>query len=200
VDDTQKLSDKWQIPFFSIWTGQTFSLVGSRVAQFALIWWLTKLTGSATVLATASLAALIPEILLGPLAGVYVDRWNRRMVMIVADGLVALAALWLAYLFWMDAIQIWHVYVIMVVRAVGGQFPLACYALFDFADGAQASPVACGGPQPGAKWRVEHRRPAAGGAGAGVTALARCHADRRRDGGVGHHAAPVCSHPSAPAR
>ena len=122
MDATQKLSDKWQIPFFSIWTGQTFSLVGSKVAQFALIWWLTKLTGSATVLATASLVALVPEIVLGPLAGVYVDRWSRRLVMIVADGMVALAALWLAYLFWVDAIQIWHVYVIMLVRSVGGSF------------------------------------------------------------------------------
>ena len=113
---------KWQIPFFSIWTGQAFSLVGSRVAQFALIWWLTKLTGSATVLATASLAALVPDILLGPLAGAYVDRWNRRIVMIVADSLIALASLWLALLFWTGAIEVWHVYVIMVVRSVGGAF------------------------------------------------------------------------------
>ena len=119
---TRERRPKWQIPFFTIWTGQQFSLVGSRVAQFALVWWLTKLTGSATVLATATMVALIPEIFLGPIAGAYVDRWNRRIVMIVADGLIALASLWLAYLFWMDAMQIWHVYVIMLVRSVGGSF------------------------------------------------------------------------------
>ena len=113
---------KWQIPFFSIWSGQAFSLTGSRVAQFALIWWLTKLTGSATVLATASMVALIPDIVLGPLAGAYVDRWNRRIVMIVADSLIALASLWLAFLFWTGAIEIWHVYLIMVIRSVGGAF------------------------------------------------------------------------------
>jgi len=112
----------WKIPFFTIWTGQAFSLVGSRVVQFALVWWLTQLTGSATVLATASMVAMIPEILLAPLAGAYVDRWNRRVVMIVADGMIALASLWLAYLFWADAVQVWHVYVIMLVRAVGGSF------------------------------------------------------------------------------
>lgn len=122
MDLDRTFSEKWHIPFFSIWTGQAFSLVGSKVAQFALIWWLTKLTGSATVLATASLVGLVPEIVLGPLAGVYVDRWNRRWVMIVADGLIALAALWLAYLFWTEAIQIWHIYVIMLVRSVGGSF------------------------------------------------------------------------------
>ena len=112
----------WKPPFFTIWTGQAFSLIGSRVVQFALVWWLTQLTGSATVLATASMMALLPQILLAPLAGAYVDRWNRRVVMMVADGLIALSLLWLAYLFWVDATQVWHVYVVMLVRAVGGSF------------------------------------------------------------------------------
>jgi MFS transporter, DHA3 family, macrolide efflux protein len=112
----------WKLRFFSIWTGQAFSLLGSRVVQFALVWWLTKLTGSATVLATATLVGLLPEILLAPIAGAYVDRWQRRIVMIVADGLIALASLGLVYLFWIDAVQVWHVYVIMLVRSIGGSF------------------------------------------------------------------------------
>lgn len=105
-----------------MWAGQAISLVGSRVVQFALVWWLTQETGSATVLATATIVALIPEIVLMPFAGAYVDRWNRRLVMIVADGAVALASLLLAYLFWTGSAQIWHVYAIMLVRAVGGSF------------------------------------------------------------------------------
>jgi DHA3 family macrolide efflux protein-like MFS transporter len=117
-----ELETSWKTRFFSIWTGQVFSLVGSKVVQFALIWWLTQLTGSATVLATASMVALIPEILLGPLAGVLVDRWNRRLIMIVADSLIALASLWLAFMYWQEATQVWHVYLIMFVRAVGGSF------------------------------------------------------------------------------
>jgi MFS transporter, DHA3 family, macrolide efflux protein len=112
----------WQVPFFTIWIGQSFSLLGSKVAQFALIWWLTDLTGSATVLAMASLAGLIPGIVLGPLAGAYIDRWNRRYVMIVADFLIAVVSLWLAFLFWADAIQIWHVYVILCIRSLGESF------------------------------------------------------------------------------
>ncbi|MBN1179214.1 MAG: MFS transporter [Anaerolineae bacterium] len=113
---------KWTLPFFSIWSGQQLSLVGSTVAQFALVWWLTKTTGSATVLATATLVALLPDIFLGPIAGAYVDRWNRRVVMILADGLVALAALWLAYLFWTGSLAVWHVYVVMLIRSLGGMF------------------------------------------------------------------------------
>ena len=120
--DTPRPPARWAATFLAIWSGQACSLLGSRVAQFALIWWLTQLTGSATILATASLVALVPEIVLMPIAGVYIDRWNRRIVMIVADGVIALASLWLAYLFWSGAIQYWHVYVIMFVRAVGGSF------------------------------------------------------------------------------
>ena len=124
MKEQSKSQPKWQIPFFTIWTGQALSLVGSTVTQFALIWYLTKTTGSATVLATASLIALLPGIFLGPFIGALIDRWNRRVVMIVADGVIALAILWLAYLFWIDALQVWHIYVIMFIRAVGGGFHL----------------------------------------------------------------------------
>lgn len=113
---------KWQIPFFSIWAGQTFSLIGSRLAQFALVWWLTEITRSATVLATATLVAVLPSVVLGPFAGALVDRWNRRRVMIIADGFVALVSAWLAYLFWTGSMSAWHVYVAMLARALGESF------------------------------------------------------------------------------
>jgi len=110
------------VPFFTIWTGQQLSIIGSQAAQFALVWWLTLETGSATVLATASLVALAPQILLGPLVGALIDRWNRRAVMIAADTFVALVGLWLAYLFWSGTMEVWHVYVAMLARSFGGTF------------------------------------------------------------------------------
>ena len=97
-------------------------MLGSSVAQFALVWYLTDLTGSAVVLATATTMVMLPQIVLGPLAGTYVDRWDRRLVMILADGIIALLALWLAWLFWSGNLAIWHVYVIMVGRSIGGIF------------------------------------------------------------------------------
>jgi DHA3 family macrolide efflux protein-like MFS transporter len=115
-------SPNWTVPFFTIWSGQAFSLLGSRLAQFALVWWLTKETGSATVLASATLVAYIPQVFLGPFVGALVDRWDRRRVMIVADSFIALAAVGLVYLFWADAMQIWHVYLIMLIRSIGGTF------------------------------------------------------------------------------
>lgn len=122
MEDSKKRSDVWQVPFFTIWTGQAFSLVGSRLVQFALVWWLTETTGSATVLATATLVAILPGVILGPFAGALVDRWNRRRVMIVADGFVALVTAWLAYLFWTGSMSVWHVYAAMLARSIGGAF------------------------------------------------------------------------------
>jgi len=109
-------------PFFTIWTGQAFSLLGSALVQFALVWWLTKTTGSATVLAVGTMIAMLPQVFVSPFAGALVDRWNRRAVMIVADGLIALAVVVLAALYALDSVQVWHIYVLMFVRAVGGAF------------------------------------------------------------------------------
>ena len=92
------------------------------MVQFALVWWLTQLTGSATVLATATMVALIPEIFLAPLAGAYVDRWSRRTIMIVADSAIALATVGLSVQFAAGAVKIEHVYLLMFIRAVGGCF------------------------------------------------------------------------------
>jgi DHA3 family macrolide efflux protein-like MFS transporter len=113
---------RWQIPFFTIWAGQAFSLLGSMLVQFALVWWLTVTTGSATILAMASLVAILPGVVLGPFIGALVDRWNRRVVLIVADSVVAVATVLLAAVYWAGAMQPWHVYVVMFVRSIAGNF------------------------------------------------------------------------------
>ena len=118
----QSPSPNWATRFFTIFTGQAFSLIGSALVQFALIWYLTQETGSATVLATASLFAMLPQILLGPIAGTVVDRGNRRAIMIASDALIALSTLALAYLFWTGRVEIWHIYAISVIRSTGGAF------------------------------------------------------------------------------
>lgn len=106
----------------SIWGGQALSLVGSRLVQFALVWWLTKTTDSATALALAGMMAYVPGVLLGPFAGALVDRWNRRRVMIFADASIASATALLAVLFATGRAYVPLVYGVLFVRAVGGAF------------------------------------------------------------------------------
>ena len=117
-----KNSPHWARPFFAIWVSQVFSLLGSNIVQFAIVWWMTKTTGSATVLATATFISLIPNVFLAPFAGALVDRWNRRLVMIVSDGAIALVTLALAVLFWLGSVQLWEVYLVLFFRALFGTF------------------------------------------------------------------------------
>ncbi len=115
-------SKPWKTRFFTIWSGQALSILGSQLVQFALIWHLTVQTGSATVLATASLVGMLPNVVLGPFIGTLVDRWNRRWIMLLADSLVALATVVLAVLFALDIVEIWHIYAIIFIRSLASTF------------------------------------------------------------------------------
>jgi MFS transporter, DHA3 family, macrolide efflux protein len=108
--------------FLIIWAGQAISLFGSRLAQFALIWWLTKTTGSPTIMALATMVGLLPQVILGPIVGVLVDRWSRRAILLVADSTVALATLVLGLLFWQDLASVPAVLAVLFVRALGDTF------------------------------------------------------------------------------
>lgn len=112
----------WKKRFFTIWSGQAFSLLGSQLVSFAIVWYLTVTTGSATVLAIGSLVGILPSVLLGPFVGPLIDRWDRRRTMIVADSIIALATLGLALLFALVDVQLWHIYGLLFVRAVAGGF------------------------------------------------------------------------------
>ncbi len=112
----------WKRTFFVIWAGQAFSLVGSQMIHFAIAWWLTQETGSAAVLATMAIFSMVPQVVLGPFIGALVDRWNRKRVMIVADGIIALVTLWLAVMFLLGQAEIWFLYITALVRGTLGVF------------------------------------------------------------------------------
>ncbi len=114
--------ENWRTNFYTVWIGQAFSLVGSALVQFALIWWLTEQTGSAGTLAIATTSSMLPTIFVGPIAGALIDRWDRKWVMIGSDGLIALFTVVLSLLFWTGSVQIWQVYVILFVRSLADCF------------------------------------------------------------------------------
>src|SRR5689334_22976852 len=112
----------WARRFYTLWSGQALSLLGSQLVQFAIIWYLTQSTQSATTLAIASMMGLLPQVLLSPFIGTWVDRGNRRFILIVADSAVAAATLALAVLFALSVVQVWHIYLVLLIRAIGGGF------------------------------------------------------------------------------
>ena len=112
----------WKKVFFPFWISQMFSILGSSLVMFTLVWWLTEETGSATVLATATMFGMIPEIIVQPFAGAIVDRLNRKQVIIFADAAIAIATLFLGILFYFEMAGVWAIYGIMLIRAIGGAF------------------------------------------------------------------------------
>lgn len=124
-NSTVSASSKWQTRFFTIWFGQAFSMLGSHLVGFAFVWHLTETTGSATILALGTLMQMLPQVIISPIAGALVDRWNRKMVMIVFDSITALFTLLVAILFLFDSAQIWHIFLVMFVRSACGQFQWA---------------------------------------------------------------------------
>lgn len=112
----------WKKPFFTIYAGQGFSLLSSAAVQFSIIWWITLTTGSPLAITLAAVAGLLPQAVIGPFAGVWIDRLNRKGIMIVADGVVASgsAVLFIAFLF--GTPPMWMIYAVLFIRALGETF------------------------------------------------------------------------------
>ncbi|WP_278624826.1 MFS transporter [Parabacteroides gordonii] len=114
--------NNWKRVFAIIWTGQFFSILTSSIVNFAIILWLSFETKSAEVLAFAAIAAMLPQSVLGLFAGIYIDRWKRKRVMIMADSFIAFCTLILAVLFYLDVAKIGHIYILLALRSVGSAF------------------------------------------------------------------------------
>jgi len=104
--------------YLFFWSGQLVSLLGSSIAQFVIIWWITLETGSALYLSIASFLGLVPMVILTPFAGVLVDRWSRKALIGIADFLQALVTVVLIFLFWLSSVSIWQVLVLLTVRGI----------------------------------------------------------------------------------
>ena len=114
--------DNWKRVFAIIWTGQFLSILTSSIVNFAIVLWLSLETGSAEVLAFATMAALLPQSVLGLFTGIFIDRWKRKRVMIMADSFIAFCTLILAVLSYFDLAKISHIYVLLALRSVGSAF------------------------------------------------------------------------------
>ena len=115
--------ENWKRQFAVIYAGQAFSILGSAAVQFSVIWWLTVRTESAITLTIATAAAFLPNMLIGPFAGVWIDRYNRRTVMIAADILIAISSAILGAAFLLaPAPPVWFIYIILFIRGLGNTF------------------------------------------------------------------------------
>lgn len=113
---------KWKKHYLTILAGQTVSLIGSSAVQFALIWWLAEQTESALVLSLVGLVAFLPQMILGPFVGVWLDRWKRKHIVIIADLATGFAALVLSLWFLLGSPSYLGVILVIFVRSLMGVF------------------------------------------------------------------------------
>lgn len=112
----------WKKVFAIIFTGQLFSTLSSYIVGYAVTFWLSIETGSAEVLAYSVIAALLPQLVLGMFTGVFVDRWNRKRIMILSDLFIALCTLTIAILFYATDVKISYIYALLALRSAGMAF------------------------------------------------------------------------------
>ena len=114
--------------FFIIWIGQLISIIGSGLTGFGLSVWIYTQTGEATPIALNALIFNLPRIILAPVAGSVADRYNRRRIMILADTAAALTTLGAAALLFSGNLQVWHIYLLTFLSAVGSSFQQPAYS------------------------------------------------------------------------
>jgi MFS family permease len=108
--------------------GQAVSILASSMTGFALSIWVFQKTSSATSLGIMQTAFVLPYLLIIPLAGVMVDRYNRKLMMMVSDLAAGLGTLAILILSLTDNLQVWHFYVINVVIGLGNAFQWPAYS------------------------------------------------------------------------
>ena len=102
--------------YIFFWIGQLFSVLGSSVVFFALIWWITIESQSATVLSLAYFFALVPQILVSLFAGVFIDRLDRKKIILFADFCQALLTLIIILMFVFNIASLWGVISLVILR------------------------------------------------------------------------------------
>jgi len=114
-----ELMPGWKKKVTVFLVGQTVTTFGSLLVQYALLWHLTLTTKSGVVLALAAVFGFLPQAVVSIFAGVWADRVNRKVMIIVSDSTIALATLGLAFLMLSGVDDLWLIFLVMVVRSVG---------------------------------------------------------------------------------
>lgn len=114
--------------FTVIWLGQIVSVLASGMSQFALTIFMYEKTGSATALGLMQVFYITPFLLISPFAGVMVDRYNRKLMMMISDLGAGLATIGILTVLYFDVWQFWHMYVASVIFGLGNAFQWPAYS------------------------------------------------------------------------
>ncbi|WP_107923219.1 MFS transporter [Lysinibacillus parviboronicapiens] len=112
-------TEHWKRNIILFLGSQTISLFGSSLVQYAITWYITLSTQSGVMMTISIICGFLPTFFLSPIAGVWADRYNRKWLIILADGMIALSTLLLAILFLLGYDSLWLLFGISAIRAIG---------------------------------------------------------------------------------
>lgn len=113
------MNHQWKSNVIRFLTAQTISLLGSSLVQYAIVWHITLSTSSGRMMTIATVCGFLPQILISLFAGVWVDRFDRKLLSMVSDGVIAAATLALAILFLTGHKSIWLLFAVLLIRSAG---------------------------------------------------------------------------------
>lgn len=126
------MSDKQRpsgmLGFGVVWLGQIISVLASSMTGFGMTLWMYKQTESATAMGLMQVAFITPFLLLSPIAGAMVDRYNRKLMMMVSDLGAVLSTTVILILYVTGLLQFWHLYIAAVINGLGNTFQWPAYS------------------------------------------------------------------------
>lgn len=114
-----KNTELWKQQIARFLLAQTISLFGSSLVQYAIIWYITLSTSSGKMLTIATLCGFIPQILISLFAGIWIDRYHRKKLIMLSDAMIALATTILMIAIILGYQEIWLLFVVLAVRSTG---------------------------------------------------------------------------------
>ncbi|MEN1936829.1 MFS transporter [Paenibacillus sp. 102] len=111
--------NNWKTKIVLFLTAQTISLFGSSLVQYAIIWYITLTTSSGMMLTISTVCGFLPQIAISLFAGVWIDRYNRKKMIMLSDGIIAFATFILAILFVVGYKSIWLLFIVLLIRSAG---------------------------------------------------------------------------------
>ncbi len=118
----QQQQENWKKQYFTLWGAQGTSLLTSSILQMSIVWYITETTESAIYLSIAAVCAYLPQGLLGPLLGTYIDRFPRKRIMIISDLSVGLSSLSLIIISLFTEIPLFLIFLVLIFRSIGTAF------------------------------------------------------------------------------
>jgi DHA3 family macrolide efflux protein-like MFS transporter len=128
VEETSAKRPSGMFGFVIVWLGQIVSVLASAMSQFGLTIWMYNQTQSALAMGWMQVFFITPFLLISPLAGVMVDRHNRKMMMMVSDLAAGMATLAILALMYFGVMEYWHLYVTSIVYGLGMAFQWPAYS------------------------------------------------------------------------